>query len=66
MALRGSVLALLQLVDCSLRQANMPSEFSLAPTKYCPRQTYLRGKGLPLEPHDLPEPARVGSEMNGH
>jgi len=57
---------LLQLVNGSLRQADASPKLGLAPTKYCPRQTHLRGKGLPLEPHDLPEPARVGGEMNGH
>src|SRR5262249_50212335 len=58
--------AALQLVDRALRHADVPPKLRLAPIKDCSRQAYLRGKGLPLEPHDLPEPARVHSEMNGH
>ena len=58
--------ALLQLVDRSLRQTNVLSEFGLAPTKYCPRQTCLRCEDLSFQPNDPPEPMGVSTEMNCH
>ena len=55
--------ALLELVDCALRQAGVNAELALAPPEHCPRHAELSGKGLPFEPDKREEITRARRYM---
>jgi hypothetical protein len=59
-------LALLEFVNCSLRQANTPAQFGLAPAENRTDQPDFSCKGMPLEADNLAEIIRLSSKMNCH
>jgi hypothetical protein len=58
--------ALFELMDCPLGQANANGEFALAPAEHSPCEPDLGRKRISLEPAELAQLAELRRQVNSH